>query len=680
MGRLLGQALPFPDWLTRKRAAKGGKGKRAGTIDLIQHFEFPEASIKIKTTLYDLDELTLKFERHSNAENVDFVILSDDWTKTIQLQTDRTVELHTQGGLHYKTRIPKFGRAIAYHFPSCDAYISASGNEIYRLNLDQGRFLNPIALDPETVQGVNCIDINPAHQLLCFGTEGYAGGASGVVDFWDPRSRSRVGTLVLPWTQLAPPIRPNSPREAFSISSLASRSDGLSLAVGTSTGHTLLYDIRSPRAYAVKDQGYGLPVKVVSWVEGGSKMAGDGIVISADKKVVKLLGPKHRFLDNITEEMEDQTIRNVYEDFKFVERSEISTLGLEHLIGTPTLKPYMHGYFMSLKLYDAARIIANPFAYTDHREKVVQEKLSKLADSRIRTPKNALPKVNRALAEKILRAEMREEKKRLRKTGAHHAGDDTAAPASADAGDDGSVDKRVAGKEKGKEKNVLNDPRFTELFENPEFQVDETSREYALLNPAAVGPASKKRKTAVEEEEEESDRPSSDCESSPSDDESKDSSDEGELNSFNPRARTLQSNKITRPPVRAPPRSGPKMVSVRPTSGGKNGSDRGQDRSKVFGERRQERASSSSHKTTNEHVHRTPGGGAEITWIPSKDGGTGEDFTPPKKTGKGGVESFGAGMEKGRRREDDGETTGRSGRTKRRTNIRSGSRNTFRQL
>lgn len=73
------------------------------------------------------------------------------------------------------------------------------------------------------------------------------------------------------------------------MTALSSRSDGLSLAVGMSTGHTLLYDIRSPRAYATKDQGYGLPVHHVSWVEGGaSRMAGDGIVISADKKVVKL--------------------------------------------------------------------------------------------------------------------------------------------------------------------------------------------------------------------------------------------------------------------------------------------------------------------------------------------------------------------------------------------------------
>ena len=73
------------------------KGKRAvkeqveGTLELIQHFEFPEASNKIKTTrdghhavatgtykpqmrVWDLDQLSLKFERHTDAENVDFVV------------------------------------------------------------------------------------------------------------------------------------------------------------------------------------------------------------------------------------------------------------------------------------------------------------------------------------------------------------------------------------------------------------------------------------------------------------------------------------------------------------------------------------------------------------------------------------------------------------------------------
>lgn len=333
-GAASGSSSALPDWLTRKRVAK--KGKRAikehveGTIDLIQEFEFPEASNKIKTTrdghhavatgvykpqmrCYDLDQLTLKFERHTDAENVDFVvstccscsccfvhliispkILSDDWTKTLHLQADRSIELHTQGGFHYRTRLPRAGRAIAYHYPSCDALVGASGSEVYRLNLDQGRFLNPLTLasDGEEVVGVNVVDVNPAHQLLAFGIED-----NGTVQFWDPRSRSRVGILRLPQGQLAvsgslapllPGVDDAGTSRGLSVTAICSRTDGLSYAIGTSTGHTLLYDIRSSRHFAIKDLGYGLPVKNISWIEGGSRMAGDGLILSADKKVIKI--------------------------------------------------------------------------------------------------------------------------------------------------------------------------------------------------------------------------------------------------------------------------------------------------------------------------------------------------------------------------------------------------------
>ena len=221
-------------------------------------------------------------------------MLSDDWTKSVHLQNDRTIELHTQGGLHYRTRIPKFGRALAYHFPSCDALFAGAGNEIFRLNLDQGRFMSPLVLagDNDNVLGVNCIDINPAHQLFSFGVEG-----NGTVELWDPRSRTKVGMLRLPRDRLLPAnakssllpgIDDGDRPPALSVTAISSRSDGLSYAVGASSGHTLLYDIRSARPFAVKDQGYGLPVQNVSWIEGGSRMAGDGLVLSADKKVIKI--------------------------------------------------------------------------------------------------------------------------------------------------------------------------------------------------------------------------------------------------------------------------------------------------------------------------------------------------------------------------------------------------------
>ena len=134
------------------------------------------------------------------------------------------------------------------------------------------------------IAGVNAIDINPAHQLLAFGIDG-----NGIVQFWDPRSRSSVGTLYLPRTR---PMQSGGVEahsdSSLSVTAISSRTDGLSYAIGTSTGHTLLYDIRAARPFATKDQGYGLPVKNVVWIEGGSRIAGDGMVLSADKKVIKI--------------------------------------------------------------------------------------------------------------------------------------------------------------------------------------------------------------------------------------------------------------------------------------------------------------------------------------------------------------------------------------------------------
>jgi ribosome biogenesis protein ENP2 len=264
------------------------------------------------------------------------------------------------------------------------------------------------------------------------------------------------------------------------------------------------------------------------------------------------LGPAPRwcsFLENITEELENTAggARSVYEDYKFVSRSELamyvcastlrfqsyklplsseSSLGLDHLIGTPALKPYMHGYFLSLKLYDAARVIANPYVYEEHRAKVVQERLDKLAEGRIRTRKDQVKvKVNKALAEKITQeegqAKKREERKRKK------------AMEDGDAAMD--VDEVPAAEQKA---NLLSDPRFAALFEDPNFEVDEASREYALLNPSAVaqkkggvpeveGKGWGRGKTAVEDEEDESDKVSSDN-MSDSDSESLDSEDVNE--------------------------------------------------------------------------------------------------------------------------------------------------------
>lgn len=156
-------------------------------------------------------------------------------------------------------------------------------------------------------------------------------------------------------------------------------------------------------------------------------------------------------------------------------------LGLDHLIGTPTIKPYMHGYFLSLRLYDAARIIANPFAYAEHREKAIRDKMDKLAENRIRAPKDA-PKVNKALAERVRKAEEREERRREKKR--------AIAVQTGEADVVAEEEEEVEEQEGAKQTNLLNDPRFQDLFVNPEYEVDTASREFGMLNPSTHDPSS----------------------------------------------------------------------------------------------------------------------------------------------------------------------------------------------
>lgn len=539
-----------PDWLgstitrAHRERAKKKKKKAVGPgtegKSLIQDFDFPEASNKIKSTsdgkytiatgtykprmkVYELDELTLKFDRVTDSENVDFCILSSDWTKTLHLQADRTLDLHTQTASHYRVRIPRHGRALAYHFPSCDAICGGAGSELWRLNLEQGRFLAPFQL-AQDVSGINAIDINPMHGLIGLGTETYEG--RGTVEFWDHRARSAAGILRLPYARLSELSGNTSSADSASISvtALASRLDGLTVAVGTSTGHSLLYDLRAPVAHTFKDQGYGLPIKKIEWptsISASGFGQAEGLVATTDSKVVKIwsrhttenlisvnplasindmhiypdsgliflaneassmtgyfipsLGPAPRwcrFLENMTEEMEDSQEVAIYDDYKFVSDAELASLSLDHLIGTPALRPYMHGYFLDLRLYAKAKAIANPFAYVEHRDKLIKERIQKEQESRIRTSKQKTKssatnsallqnvKINRELAEKLIEE------------------------------DQLSFDTKLHLK-KNKSKNLpstslLTDGRFGDLFTNEDFEIDKNSKEYAALNPSSV--------------------------------------------------------------------------------------------------------------------------------------------------------------------------------------------------
>jgi len=76
-------------------------------------------------------------------------------------------QIHAQYGRYYRLRIPKFGRDLVYQPSTCDVLFVGDSSEISRLNLEQGRFLNP--LKSESSAGFNVCTLNQDHHLFLCG-------------------------------------------------------------------------------------------------------------------------------------------------------------------------------------------------------------------------------------------------------------------------------------------------------------------------------------------------------------------------------------------------------------------------------------------------------------------------------------------------------------------------------
>lgn len=396
-----------------------------------------------------------------------------------------------------------------------------------------------------------------SHDMLAFGT------SMGTVEFWDSRSRSRVGLL--------DPLR--RPQDATTdsreeITALEFRRSGLQIAAGTSAGRINIYDLRSPIPLLRKEQGYDYPIKNIQYLE--SDTSSDKIM-SADKRIIKIwdavsgdawtsvepavdlnhvewvpksgmfltanegrqqhsflipqLGPAPKwcaFLDNLVEEMAEDaddpsaysanassSVGAVYDNFKFLSTAQLRELNMDHLIGqTSLLRPYMHGYFVAQKLYEQARLISNPDLFTQQRDKSIQERIAKERESRVRGTKSVKVKVNRKLAEKMQAKEEANEARKARRLLKQSGNAVQSPPPDSPALDqskpeDSTLDEPALPSGRG----VLSDSRFSRLFQDTDYEIDETSREFALQNPSTVidpTPRTSDKKhnlTAVEQED-----------------------------------------------------------------------------------------------------------------------------------------------------------------------------------
>lgn len=82
-------------------------------------------------------------------------------------------------------------------------------------------------------------------------------------------------------------------------------------------------------------------------------------------------------------------------------KPDLVKLGLDHLIGTPMLRAYMHGFFIDHRLHGKAKAMADPFAYETYRQQRIAKKMEDERQSRISIVRK-LPKVNPQMAARLM--------------------------------------------------------------------------------------------------------------------------------------------------------------------------------------------------------------------------------------------------------------------------------------
>ncbi len=77
---------------------------------------------------------------------------------------------------------------------------------------------------------------------------------------------------------------------------------------------------------------------------------------------------------------------------RFVTKEEMERLGVAEMIGSKSVRAYMHGFFIPDRLWRAARSRTEHFDYDEYRKQTVEQKLAAQRANRITILKK-LPKV-----------------------------------------------------------------------------------------------------------------------------------------------------------------------------------------------------------------------------------------------------------------------------------------------
>jgi ribosome biogenesis protein ENP2 len=363
--------------------------------------------------IFDLAELGMKVARRLDHEIISAEFLSEDYRKMAMLCAERTVEFHAQYGKHHVMRIPKFGRSMKYDRATCILYIASSSDSIYRVDLEEGCFLAPfVSTGGDEKHTHTSMVLAPLGLPLLLG-----GLDNGVVQCWDTRVDSK------PVSSLVASVDGDEVRQ------IAWSSDGMNIACGLETGIVRGYDIRSSHVLFERDHRNDFPVVGLHFVNKSIIASADHCSVKiwdtsvSDGGLVGFVESKDRinglkfwpnsglfftpceaprvgtyfapgvgaapkwcsFLDTVADEINkvsvdgtsNTAVKQVYEDYIFLTREQIQALGAENLIGTNVVKAYMHGFWMDRRVHAKLRDVAEPFLYEKYKQDKIREEMEK---------------------------------------------------------------------------------------------------------------------------------------------------------------------------------------------------------------------------------------------------------------------------------------------------------------
>ncbi|KAH9598521.1 NUC153 [Trypanosoma melophagium] len=383
---------------------------------------------------FDVNQLSMKFSFNADMPILGGVSLSPDFRKFALRGEGRQITVHHSAAIVDRVRVPHTMRCLAYHPHTAELLSSGTSHEIFRLNLETGAFVE--SYKTQSVEGVNHVEVFKQHgMVLCAGVD-------GVVEAWDSRSSSCAARLTV-----AGPGASSGIREACELRHIAADDEtGLLFSCGTEAGQVLLYDLRLHKPLIVKDHMNSLPIVKTYFFQGRSTSTGEAThVLSADTRSLKvwskkdgsnftsietpaditdfcLLRSQHNmvepyecsdsgvvciccdtprvqvhfipqlgvaprwasFLELLTEELEEKEVTTVYDDYTFIAKEEMDSLGMtaDDLAGGK-VRPVMHGAFIENGLLRELKAVVDPGAFNRYVQESAKRKTQQRWENRI---------------------------------------------------------------------------------------------------------------------------------------------------------------------------------------------------------------------------------------------------------------------------------------------------------